>query len=108
MAVFVVALCIRALHLWAMRDSLIYQALVGDAWQYDRWAASIADGQWIGKEIFYQTPLYPYTVGVLYAAFGHDPWIVRIVQSIASSPGLRLLARAVSRYFDQRTAGSPG
>lgn len=106
--VFAVALLLRGLHFWAMRDSLIYQALIGDSWQYDRWGQRIASGEWIGAEVFYQTPLYPYFLGVLYAVFGHSVWVVRIAQALLGSLACALLARTGSRYFDERTGWAAG
>ena len=107
-AIFLVAISVRAVHFWAMRDSSIYEVRVGDAWQYDRWAADIADGQWIGNEVFYQTPLYPYALATLFAVLGRDAWLVRIGQAIASSIACVLLARAASRFFDARVGWVTG
>ena len=53
--------------------------LLGDAHGYDEWARRIAGGDWIGSEVFYQAPLYPYFLGVIYAIAGRDLLIVRIV-----------------------------
>ncbi len=33
---------------------------MGDSRAYDEWARRIAAGDWIGREVFYQAPLYPY------------------------------------------------
>jgi hypothetical protein len=44
--------------------------VLGDARGYDQWAQRLADGDWIGTEVFYQAPLYPYFLGVIYAVAG--------------------------------------
>lgn len=98
--IFVLAITVRALHLFLMRDSLLYEVLVCDARQYDGWAQRIAGGQWLGgSEIFYQTPLYPYCLAILYAVFGHNVWLVRACQSVLGSLACVFLARAGSRFF---------
>ena len=43
---------------------------MGDSRGYDEWARRIAGGDWLGHEVFYQAPLYPYLLGVIYAIAG--------------------------------------
>ncbi|MBX3422506.1 MAG: tetratricopeptide repeat protein [Pirellulaceae bacterium] len=106
--VFAVALVIRLLHYWGMSRSLIFEVLIGDAWQYDRWAREIAGGQWMGSEVFYQTPLYPYLLAVIYSITGHSVWAVRIVQAMFGALASALLARAGSHLFDRRVGWCAG
>jgi 4-amino-4-deoxy-L-arabinose transferase-like glycosyltransferase len=37
---------------------------------YESWALEIAAGDWLGDEIFFQEPLYPYVLSAAYAAAG--------------------------------------
>ena len=76
-----VALGVRLVHVWQMRDTVFLSVLMGDARGYDAWAREIAGGEWLGREVFYQAPLYPYFLGVLYSVFGRDLLIVRLVQA---------------------------
>ena len=62
-ALFVVAMAVRLLHLWAIRDTAFFDVLMGDARSYDLWAQRLAAGDWIGADVFYQAPLYPYFLG---------------------------------------------
>ena len=55
---------------------------MGDARGYDQWAQRLAGGDWIGTDVFYQAPLYPYFLGAIYALAGHDLMAVRIVQAV--------------------------
>lgn len=41
-----------------------------DEESYDQWARSIAAGDWLGDEVFFQEPLYPYVLGAAYHVFG--------------------------------------
>ena len=91
-----------------MSRTLIYQVLIGDCWQYDRWAQEIAGGEWIGTEVFYQTPLYPYFLAGLYALFGHNVWLVRLVQAVLGSLACVLLARAGTHLFNPRVGWLSG
>ena len=57
------ALGLRLLHLWQMRGTPYFSTLMGDARGYDQWAQRLAAGDWIGSDVFYQAPLYPYFSG---------------------------------------------
>ena len=54
-------------HVWQIRAAPFFSVLMGDSRGYDEWARRIAGGDWIGHEVFYQAPLYPYLLGVIYA-----------------------------------------
>lgn len=47
---------------------------------YYDWAFRIADGDWIGKGVFYYNPLYPYFLGLLFTLFGRNLGIVAFFQ----------------------------
>jgi tetratricopeptide (TPR) repeat protein len=108
LVVFLLAMVVRAAFFIEMRDSLFYQVLICDAWTYDQWAQRTAEGDWIGSEVFYQTPLYPYFLAVVYKIFGHSPWAVRIVQAVLGSLACAFLARAGSQFFDSRVGWVAG
>ena len=67
--IFAIALAVRLIHVWQLRSSPFFDVLMGDANGYDQWAQRLAAGDWIGSEVFYQAPLYPYVLGALYALF---------------------------------------
>jgi hypothetical protein len=52
--VLLVALTVRLIHLWQMRESPVFSVLMGDARGYDEWAQRIAGGEWLGTDVFYQ------------------------------------------------------
>lgn len=93
-AIVTLALAARAVHLLEARAVPLFDLLIVDARQYEAWARRIAAGDWIGKDTFYQAPLYPYFLAVLKLAFGDGLWPVRIVQALlgALSCGLLFLA----------------
>ena len=84
-AIFAAALLVRLLHIWQLRSSPFFDVLMGDARAYDEWAQRLAGGDWLGSEVFYQAPLYPYFLGAIYAVFGRDLAIVRLCQAIVGS-----------------------
>jgi tetratricopeptide (TPR) repeat protein len=103
-AIFAVALSVRLLHVWQIRAAPFFSALMGDSRGYDEWAQRIAAGDWLGREVFYQAPLYPYVLGVIYALAGRDLLVVRLVQIAIGSASCALLGLAAARLFS-RNAG---
>jgi tetratricopeptide (TPR) repeat protein len=75
---------------------------MGDAASYDTWARGIAARHWLGHEVFYQAPLYPYFLGLLYALFGHQLFIVRVIQVLLGATSCVLLAQAGRDFFSPR------
>ena len=59
LGIFIVGLVVRLLNLWLLRDTPMFEVLLGDAQSYDGWARQIAAGDWVGEGVFYQAPLYP-------------------------------------------------
>ncbi len=104
LAIFAVALLVRFVHVWQIRRSPFYATLLGDSRGYDEWARQIAAGDWLGHEVFYQAPLYPYLLGFIYAVAGHHLLVVRVVQALIGSASCALLALAGARLMS-RPAG---
>jgi tetratricopeptide (TPR) repeat protein len=99
--IFIVAIAARALHLAQLQGTPFFSVLIGDARGYDEWARRLAGGDWIGTEVFYQAPLYPYVMGVIYAVAGADPFLVRLAQALVGSLAAVLLAYAGWRLFSR-------
>lgn len=98
-AVFVFAFFLRLIYLLEIKDSPLLETLVVDGRAYDKWARDIAAGNWIGDEVFYQAPLYPYFLATNYLLFGHDLFVVRIVQIVLGSMACAFLALAGREFF---------
>ena len=101
LVIFAVALTLRLIHVWQIRSSPFFDVLMGDASGYDQWAQRLAAGDWVGSDVFYQAPLYPYFLGVIYAVFGHDLLVVRILQALIGSASCALLGLAGARLFSK-------
>src|SRR5262245_60716193 len=97
-----VAFIVRLVYLWQIRQSPFFTPLLGDSKGYDQWARRIAAGDWVGTDVFYQAPLYPYFMGAIYAAAGHDVLSIRVCQAILGSISCALVAHAAWRLFSRR------
>jgi len=101
-AVALVALALRLAFLAQLNGSPLLSGLMGDSRQYDAWALQIAGGQWLGKEVFYQTPLYPYCLGIIFRLAGHSLELVRGVQAVLGAASCVLLGLAGHLFFSRR------
>jgi tetratricopeptide (TPR) repeat protein len=101
--VWLTALAVRIVYLWQLRHAPVFTMLLGDAAGYDAWARQIANGSWLGKEVFYQAPLYPYFLGGLYTVLGNNLLWVRLVQAIVGACSCTLLALAGRNFFSNKT-----
>ena len=107
-AIFAVALAVRLVHLWQIRRAPFFTVLLGDSRAYDEWAQRLAGGDWIGHEVFYQAPLYPYFLGLLYSIGGRHLLLVRVVQAFVGSAACVLLSLAARRLFSVRAGLAAG
>jgi len=102
-AILAAALLLRILHWLALRHEPFFAQLAMDSQEYDRWAREIAAGNWAGTGVFFQAPLYPYILAVLYKVFGHVLDIVYLFQIAAAVAGIYALYRAGKILSDEKT-----
>ncbi len=81
---------------------------VGDGESYHIWAQELAGGDWLGSEVFYQAPLYPYFLGVIYKLFGVSLTAAKISQALLGAGSCVLLTGAARRFFDELTGRTAG
>lgn len=103
-AIAAFAFGLRLVFFAEMAGHPAFTLIFSDSLSYDLWARKIAGGNWIGSEIFYQAPLYPYLLGVLYRLFGANPLVVRLLQAALGALSCILVARAGRNFFSP-TAG---
>lgn len=104
-AILALAAALRLAHVLALRRLPLFDLLVVDSAAYDAWAQRIAAGDWLGSGVFYQDPLYPYALALLYRVFGHDLLAVRIVQ-VALGVGTCALVAFIAHRAAGRVAGN--
>jgi len=101
---FGVSLVLRLIYLAQIQSLPLTHHLGLDAASYDRLARTIASGDWLGDKIFYQAPLYPYFLAILYKSFGHHLNLVRLVQLILGAFNCVVIAWMARKLFDRKTA----
>jgi len=103
-AILVVALALRLAHFIAVHDQPFFAQLAEDSQEYDRWAKEIASGHWLGSEVFFQAPLYPYLLATVYTIVGHRLDAIYLLQIAIAIFGILALYRATRAMADERLA----
>src|SRR3954454_7885108 len=103
-AILALALALRLAHWWAGRRQPFFAWLAMDSQEYDRWAQEIAAGDWLGSQVFFQAPLYPYLLAILYRLLGRSLDAVYLAQIGLAVAGCWALYRA-GREMAGETAG---
>lgn len=97
-AILTVALVLRLAHWLAIRSAPFVAQPVLDSAEYARWGHSIAAGNWLGSAPFFQAPLYPYLLAVVFR-LGGGLDAVYLLQIAAAVAGLAALAVAADRML---------
>jgi tetratricopeptide (TPR) repeat protein len=102
-AIWLSAFGIRLIYVWQIAAAPVADLRLGDAEAYHLWAQQIAQGDWLGAGVFYQSPLYPYVLAVIYNTLGDSTLVVRLVQAAVGATSCALLGAAGISLF-----GRPG
>jgi 4-amino-4-deoxy-L-arabinose transferase-like glycosyltransferase len=101
LAVAFLALVVRLIYLTQIAHAPFFNLRLGDADAYHQWALRIAAGDWLGQGVFYQSPLYPYFLALIYKLFGASPAMVRLIQAVIGTGSCVLLAAAGMALFGE-------
>jgi Tfp pilus assembly protein PilF len=99
--VIVLGFALRAANLADLSDSPFFTRPVIDGQVYDHWAMDIVHAK-APRAPFYQDPLYPYFLAVIYRVFGHSFWAVYVMQLLLGVVLLGLVFDLTRRLFDAR------
>lgn len=100
--IFILTFLTRLFFILTMRNqalSIITRYTI-DSFYYHNWALQIAQGNWIGKEVFFLGPFYAYFLAIIYK-LGGSIFTVQVIQSVLTSLGcvfLYLITRKISSH----------
>ena len=63
------------------RSSPFFNSPIIDESSYVLWARELADGDFSGGKVFYQDPLYPYFLALIFKVFGENFLLIRLLQA---------------------------
>ncbi len=103
-ALLAVALLWRLVFFFEMYASPYGNNLSLDSQVYHEVALAAAAGEWSHGETFFQAPLYPWALGVLYSLIGPSQTFVKLLQILFSVASCWLIFRIANRVFDRGVA----
>ena len=101
-SIFVLAFCLRLIYTLQIQTLPTFEVLIVDAFSYNEWAKNIIQNSWLGDKAFYQAPLYPYFIALIYKIFGIKLFAVRIIQVLMSSATCLLYYYISKKYWGVR------
>src|SRR3989442_10213320 len=103
--VFALAFAARLLYIWQIRRSPYFDVPLIDGPNYFRMAAAIAGGSLTaGHQVFWQPPLYPYFLALLFLTIGTRMAGIYAVQAAVGSFSCMLTYLIGRRVFGERAA----
>jgi 4-amino-4-deoxy-L-arabinose transferase-like glycosyltransferase len=97
------ALCLRLVHLFLSKENDPFFELPSvDPKVYHDWALEIANGNIVGDEVFFLSPLYPYFLGAIYSVFGPGFVVSRIIQALLGSISCVMVYYLGKQLFGRR------
>lgn len=100
--IYILAVVVRLICLHDFRQVPFFNDLIVDSLRYHQWAMQLVGGNWWGNGVFYQAPLYPYFMALVYTVFGPDIAALRILQVLLAGGGCVALAVAGSQAAGRR------
>jgi 4-amino-4-deoxy-L-arabinose transferase-like glycosyltransferase len=99
-----VALLWRVVFFLEMNASPYADNLTLDSRVYHEVALAAASGEWSHGVTFFQAPLYPWILGVVYSLVGPSQTVVKLLQILLSVASCWLIFRVADRVFDRTVA----
>lgn len=100
--VLLLALAVRLVYLKHSADNPFSAAPVVDAHSYMAQARQLAEGSWVGDKPFWQPPLYPYFLALIYAVSGDLLWTPRFIQFLLGAASCTLVFGLGRQVFGTR------
>ena len=88
--------------------SPFYSGLICDSKVYYKWAENILNGDWFGREVFHQAPLYPYLIALLWLAFGKHYLTIYLAQALMTAFCALLTFLIAEKYFGRQAGLAAG
>ena len=99
---FTLALLLRLIFVFQWSGTPYAEAPLLDAKCYDDWAQAIASGEIFRSTAFYQSPLFPYILALIYRVFGHNLLVVGLFNALLGAGTAALLTSLTLTYFGRR------
>jgi tetratricopeptide (TPR) repeat protein len=83
--IFVLSLVLHLIYLLEVRSCPLFDYPVLDMYWHREWALEILSGDWVGREVFFRAPLYPYFLAGVMCVAGKGYFWPRLLQAMIGS-----------------------
>lgn len=98
--ILALGLLLRLIYIFETNNSPFYLNLFSDSKIYFDWAKQIATSRnWIGEEVFFMSPGYPYLLASIFSFFGASVLAIRIIQVLISTATIFLIFLSAKNLF---------
>lgn len=105
LAILTCAFILRlAYMIFLSQNYFFYDFPSDDVLYYQQWAQNIAGGKWLGAEVFYGMPLFPYFLAVLYRLTFANLFLIRLIHLLLGSMSCVLIYLIAKKIFSTKTA----
>jgi tetratricopeptide (TPR) repeat protein len=102
--IIIVAAGIRLAYWFQFQASPFGPILMVDAEGYHLKALKLLTEGWVGNSAFYQAPLYPYFLAIIYKVFGSSTATVQAIQIVLSAATVWLVYKIGENLFSHKVA----
>jgi 4-amino-4-deoxy-L-arabinose transferase-like glycosyltransferase len=103
-ALLAVAFLWRLVYFFEMQASPYADHLTLDSQVYHAIALEVAEGRFSDETAFFQAPLYPWLLGIVYSVFGPSQSVAKLLQVLLGVASCWLIYRICERVFDRTVA----
>ncbi len=104
LVIVLVGIILRFIFVIETQNSPFFQTLFSDSKIYYDLALKICSGSWIGNEIFFMSPGYPYFLAIIFTIFGKSILAIRLIQIFMNSINI-IFIYLIARNLHSKKAG---
>ena len=103
-AILAFALLIGFSSIYQFRESPFSDQPALDEASYVSWADEVAGGEIIGSKVYYQDPLYPYFLALIFTALGKNFLVVRVIHMLMVVASLAMVFWTARKLMGEKPA----
>jgi tetratricopeptide (TPR) repeat protein len=102
LVLFLIAFGFRLIYIIQSTDNPLFGFPVVDAHIYAKWAAKMANGNWLWDHVGNYLPIYPAFLALQQIIFGESPFVNKIIQGLMGSLCAVMLAQIATRVWNRK------
>ncbi len=102
--IVLVGLILRIIYFFETKGTPFFTNLYSDSKVYFEWASAItAAGNWVGNEVYFMSPIYPYFLALAQTISSNSITLVRLIQVVVSGLNIWIIYLIARNLFSQKT-----